>query len=325
MVIRLAQFQPVVLDLNNANDNFGNDADVIVIYDSYGAPGPIATYAGNDVIVLNNFSNSFGSPVNSGTDDDRVFGGQGNDVITVGDGNDVAYGGSGRDEIFAGAGNDVYDGGRGVDILHFGVIGANGGGTGTPNNAAVTCDLADEAIQSFGAFGFDRINSIEDIFGGGGNDQFFGTDGANGIDGRRGNDLIDGRGGNDTLFAFDGSDTLIGGLGADAIVLHEPGGAARDVLRYLSTSDSGTTDSTRDRIANFDKGGLATHDKIDLSPIDGRPGFPGNQVLRFGVQVTTTTSGADTLVTVDNSSEPNDEMTILVQGVTGLTAADFIL
>jgi Ca2+-binding RTX toxin-like protein len=332
MVVRIASIGTEVLDLNNPADEFGLGNDIVVINNSYGTPGTVATYAGNDVIVLNDLSNAFSSPVFGGTGNDRITGGAGVDAVNGGDGNDLVFGAGGNDEIAADAGNDYYDGGAGSDIIHFSVIGANGPGGGVANASGVRCDLAVSGPQDLGVFGLDELHGIENIFGSAGNDQFFGTNGANGIEGRSGDDLVDGRGGNDTLFAFDGSDTMIGGLGADAIILHEPGGAARDTVRYFSLQESGTSAASRDRISNFDRGGQASDDKIDLSAIDARPNVAGNQAFSFVGQLTAaagevqvTVSGSDTLVIVDTDADASAEMSILVAGVTGLTAADFIL
>lgn len=332
MVFRIATLGNEVLDLFNAADNFGADDDFILVRDSYGVAGTVATYGGDDVVLLNDLGAGFAGPVAAGTGNDRVYGGAGIDVLSDGAGSDIVYGAGGNDELFADRGTDIYDGGGGADIIHFSIIDANAPGQGVANTSAVTCDLSIAGAQNLGVFGNDVLHAIENIFGGGGNDTFLGSAIGNAIEGRDGNDLVNGRAGNDTLFAFNGSDTMIGGAGADVIILDEPSGPARDLVRYAAIGDSGVNASTRDTVANFDRGAEATADRIDLSSIDARPNAAGNQAFVFvnsftnlAGEVRVAVLGSDTIVNVDTDSDAAAEMTIVVAGVTGLTAADFIL
>ncbi len=54
------------------------------------------------------------------TDNDVLFGGEGNDTIYGESGNDILDGGTGIDVLFGGSGNDVLIGGEGFDVLHGG-------------------------------------------------------------------------------------------------------------------------------------------------------------------------------------------------------------
>lgn len=125
---------------------------------------------------------------------------------------------------------------------------------------------------------------------------------------------------------------MTGGLGADAIILHEPGGPARDRVRFLTIDDSGLDEGTRDSVNDFDAGGESTADRIDLRAIDAKPLTQNNENFQFVSAFTTaagevkvTVMGSDTLVSVDTDSDAAAEMTILLAGVTGITAGDFIL
>jgi hypothetical protein len=62
-----------------------------------------------------------GDRVNAGATDLTVYGGQGEDVISLfGDGDDLIYGGSETDWIWAGDGDDLVEGGDGIDYLYGG-------------------------------------------------------------------------------------------------------------------------------------------------------------------------------------------------------------
>jgi Ca2+-binding RTX toxin-like protein len=323
---RVADDPSDIVDLWNEEDEFGEDDDVLVIIDSYGPMGPVATYDSDDLIVLNNKSTGFDGPVCGGRDDDDIIGGAGADVLVGGTGEDVVLGRGGNDEIFNDRGDDFYRGGAGADFIHFSVLDADRPFEGVANVEGVTCSLAKRGPQDLGIFGSDIIRGIENIFGGAGDDTFTGNDFANVIEGRDGNDTIRGAGGDDILFAFNGADTLTGGRGADTIVLHEPGSPARDVVVY-GKADSGITAATRDTVNDFDFGGGASDDVIDLSFMPGTATFVGTAGTGAAGEVSVSASGADTLVRVDSATNNRPEMTILLTNVdpASLSAADFML
>lgn len=94
--------------------------------------------------------------------DNRIWGGDGNDILTGGDGNDILYGGNGHDFLVGDGGNDQLYGGNGNDVLY--------GGAGD--------DILD------GGAGDDRL------YGGCGNDTLVWSGG---------NDLLYGQAGDDTF------------------------------------------------------------------------------------------------------------------------------
>ena len=179
-----------------------------------------------------------------GNGNDLVFGGPGNDGITVGNGNDVVFGDDGRvvldpavpvfiqtqdsgtagdDTIFAGDGNDVVLGGPGDD----GITVGNGndvvfGDDGTLV-VGVTATTTDPSIAG-----------NDTIAGGNGNDVVFGGPGVDGITLGNGNDTVfgddglvtfgvsaatidPGVGDVDTIALGDGSDLVFGGAAGDGI------------------------------------------------------------------------------------------------------------
>jgi Ca2+-binding RTX toxin-like protein len=193
----------------------------------------------------------------------------------------------------------------------------------------VTVDLSLTSGQDLGEFGIDHFLGFEDVVGTYGNDTFFGTNGLNVLNGNEGNDILYGRGGNDVIDGDIGADTLVGGLGSDDIVLGGLGSpdSFRDLVRYESLKDSGTTAATRDGIILFKHG----QDKIDLSKLDANLGLKGNQAFKvvkgftkaFG-EVKLVYSGLDTIVQVDGDKDKAVDMTFRVVGA-HLTKGDFIL
>jgi Ca2+-binding RTX toxin-like protein len=286
----------------NSNYNFGLEDDRVV---GLGGDDIIATGAGNDFLD----------------------GGDNNDICYDGDGNDTVIAGAGNDIVFVDAGNDIYYGGNGSDTLSFAYI-HDGISGAVQVTFGIKFDLGSTAVQNLDELGFDQFFGFEDVTAGFGNDTIFGSDGDNFIGNEGGDDLLYGRGGNDVLWGAVGAETFIGGLGQDDIfVAAGVADNSRDIVRYESLKDSGTTDATRDVISWFTHG----QDKIDLSKLDANLGLKGNQAFKvvkgftkaFG-EVKLVYSGADTIVQVDGDKDKAVDMTILVKGVY-LTKGDFIL
>lgn len=319
----------VTLDLSTLAPEFGFANDIVGVL---GGSNTISTYEGNDTVYTTRAVAGSSQNVYLGSGNDSLFGGDGNDAFRDQSGNDVAILAGGNDTLFVGAGNDVYNGGVGTDTVSFRVFVADTGTIAT-NTAGVTFDLAKTTAQNLGIFGVDVFSQFEVVFGGEGNDKLFGNAGNNTLYGYGGNDVINGRGGNDDISGFEGADVLIGGAGQDGLFLGEVA-ARRDIVRFLSLSDSSANPLLSDVIQIFDKGGAANDDKIDLSFIDANPLLAGNQAFTFkgaGAftaargEVRLVVSGADTFVHIDTDADAAAEMIIKVAGVTGLTKADFIL
>ena len=119
---------------------------------------------------------------------DRLSGGDGNDVLAGGEGNDRVYGGRGNDTLIDTGGNDRLWGGRGDDFL-------------------------------FGGEGHDRLYGGRDddvLDGHDGNDRLYGGRGSDNISGGDGDDRIKGGRGDDTLDGGAGGDRLDAGRGDDS-------------------------------------------------------------------------------------------------------------
>ena len=204
----------------------------------------------------------------------------------------------------------------------------NGGELSGQLNAVLGGD-GNETVVNRGA-----INGDVDL--GGGNDLFKGGGGSvdGDIRGRGGNDTLIGGNSDDAIFGDFGNDLLKGGDGDDTLT----GGNGRDVMRGGLGSDTfdfnGVNESAvggqRDRIEDFSK----VEDFIDLSTIDARTGA-GNQAFDFigtqgfhgvkGELRATATGSGNTIIAGDTDGDGNADFQILVQGVTGLTAGDFLL
>ncbi|GAA0479812.1 hypothetical protein Ade02nite_39030 [Paractinoplanes deccanensis] len=160
---------------------------------------------------------------------DALSGGDGNDVILGWDGNDRLLGGNGHDELLGDNGNDIEDGGPGNDYLNQNgePIGSDAdsliGGAGIDavhydlRSRAVTAD-ADAVRGDDGRTGErDTIGtSVEEIYGGSGNDRLLGTPRPDFLDGGPGNDAIAGGSGNDWLTGGPGRDYVNGAAGTDS-------------------------------------------------------------------------------------------------------------
>jgi phosphodiesterase/alkaline phosphatase D-like protein len=157
--------------------------------------------------------------VRGGNGNDSLFGRDGNDFLNGGDGADRIEGGKGNDKASGDAGddvfvatvrdgNDAYDGDGGIDTLDL-------SGTSAPAKVSLERGTASSAD-----IGFDRLDSIENVVGGSGDDRISGDNGANRLDGGAGDDTIDGDRGNDVIIGGKGNDTLKGGPGNDTFVFH---------------------------------------------------------------------------------------------------------
>ena len=143
------------------------------------------------------------SLVDAGDGEDTIDGGSGNDTLHGGDGNDLISGGPSDDVVDGGDGLDTIDGELGNDTL----IGGDGEDT-------IDGSGGDDLINA--SSGNDHVRGGADddlIFGGAGHDLLYGDQDIPG--GNVGDDTILGQGGDDTLLGSGGTDSLNGNAGAD--------------------------------------------------------------------------------------------------------------
>ncbi|WP_372053802.1 hypothetical protein P7L74_18940 [Tistrella mobilis] len=300
----------------NDFDLSGTDGD-----DRFDLSG-ITTITNRRTIWLNDGDDRF---TGSRTVDD-VHGGEGDDRLDGGAGNDIIEGGGGNDTLLGDSGNDIFrvQGDFGIDIIR--------GGTGTDTLQVVagaeTSSLHLNAAASVEILAF----TDADLTGTDGNDSFDLSGVTKITNGRTiwlnaGNDLFVGSQTVDRIHGGAGNDRLQGGKGADILT----GGTGRDTFAYTATSDSTVAATGRDRIEDFSQ---AQGDQIDLSALDAITGTSGNQAFTYigsagfsgkggEVRVAVVTSGV--LVYADLDGDKSSDMSILVAGITSLTAADFIL
>jgi subtilase family serine protease len=221
-----------VINGNDSNNSLSGTPSADVI-NGFGGDDYIEGLAGKDII-------------DGGTGRfDRMFGGDGDDVITDPDGILGAHGGRGNDTInitfAANWDNDInpnnaprsdgkITGGYGNDTI-----------TVTMNNSKFFINLkGDEPVSNTPQEGDDVVtllgtyqNAVVDL--GGGNDTLIGGIGSDNVSGGAGNDTIFGFGGNDKLTGNDGDDILVGGAGNDNLT----GRYGKDIFSFSSPITDG--------------------------------------------------------------------------------------
>lgn len=154
---------------------------------------------------------------------DTLTGSTSNDTLNGGAGADTLVGKAGDDRFVASVddGNDSYEGSQGVDTYDL-----------SATKAAASVSL-DKGTSSSDQTGIDKLTTIENVIGGGGNDVLTGDGLANKLVGLAGDDVISGGGGDDMLIGGAGNDTLTGGAGTNTML----GGTGNDIYVVSSATD----------------------------------------------------------------------------------------
>lgn len=157
------------------------------------------------------------------TGNDEIDGGGGDgDEVDGGPGDDSVDGGPGDvDVVFGGVGNDRVDGGAGVHDI------ASYKGVGGP----VSVDLGSGAVSGAEQ---ERVDGIEDVLGGSGNDTLTGSASPNRLDGGPGNDRLFAVGDGDEAFGGIGSDDCSGSFAAETACGSKGGGNGTAVAMIAS-------------------------------------------------------------------------------------------
>jgi Ca2+-binding RTX toxin-like protein len=221
----------------------------------------------------------------------------------------------------------------GTDSADIIIPGFNSADSGLPSLTAA--DLIE------GRGGADFINGSggdDTVLGGEGDDTLLGDAGIDTLNGEGGNDLLLGGTGIDTLNGGIGSDTLLGeddddvlnggadpdylggGLGADRLT----GGVDNDTFIYnlVTESDSINTDT----ITDFQGGGSARGDQIDLSNIDADSITPDDDPFDWHLGAFVGAGGTPGELAMsgnrllgDTDGVPGADLEIILTGVTALT------
>lgn len=246
---------------------------------------------------------------------DEVYGGSGDDTMTVftaqseywgGGGNDyissagywnLLVGGDGNDTVsYQAQDDDKYLEGWGVDLD----LGREFARTGEGRKEKLW-DFENAEGTSFG----------DGILGSKADNKLWGMDGKDDVVGFKGNDQLFGGEGEDYLSGGNGKDELTGGDGED----HLEGGGGNDlfIFAHVSEMDKG---SKADVIEDFDDG-----DKIDLS---GAGSFTYIDDQNFG-NVAGELRFEDGLLQGDVDGDGNADFEIKVKDVNSLQDSDFVL
>jgi Ca2+-binding RTX toxin-like protein len=144
-----------------------------------------------------------------------IVGTSGANIIHGTAGNDVICGLGGDDHLYGMGGNDFLDGGDGYDQLWGGsgtdqLSGGPGGDTAMydDHRTAVRAFLDGKADSGTGSEHDTLGKTVENIFGGKGNDLLIGNSANNVLYGDDGDDLVDGGAGNDHMFGGRGIDEI---------------------------------------------------------------------------------------------------------------------
>jgi len=230
---------------------------------------------------------------NPATENDTLFGGDGDDHMFAGAGNDVMYGGNGKGFFYGQSGNDIMYGGASFDAFD--------GGTG--NDA---------------------------MYGGDGSDYAKGEEGNDLLSGDAGGDLLLGNEGNDTLFGGTGNDILNGGLGVDR--LYGGAQFDRFVYESTTDSMPGMRDQIMDFQRGMDKIDLMAIDAntmmagnqafkfMGMGALDGMAGE-----LKFVMVDMAGTANDRTIVSGDVNGDGKADFQVELIGLMNLRATDFVL
>jgi hypothetical protein len=257
--------------------------------------------------------------------DDVIRGSSVIDVISGGNGNDKLFGLNGNDTLYGGAGDDLLDGGPGSDKLV--------GGTGDDTYFVTT--TGDKITENLNE-GYDTVVAVTSytlaanveqlqIWG---NAKVTGTGNAldNRIFGNNASNTLNGAAGKDYIVGGTAADKIAGGAGSDLVY----GGNGKDTFVFNALSDFGPTGQP-DTIGDF----VHLQDKIDLKKVDPDAVLTGDQSFTFvgtaaftadsHYQLRYSLAGGNAVVEGDINHDTVADFSILLYGVTILTASDFVL
>jgi trimeric autotransporter adhesin len=198
----------------------------------------------NVIISASSITNVYGGALG-----DKITGNSLSNTLSGNGGNDSLQGAVGDDVLIGGLGNDTYIIDADVDFGTKTIIEATGSGIDSLDFRSsaidIRLDLETSVTQTLSTNVFlasTRLQDIENVYGGFGNNRILGNAlnntltgniGNDILTGEIGNDILNGGGGNDVLAGDTGNDTLNGGDGSDYFI----GGAGDDSLNAGAGDD----------------------------------------------------------------------------------------
>jgi len=201
---------------------------------------------------------------------------------------------------------------------------------------AIAGNIGDNLLRGLdGKDSLDGSTGGDRLFGGAGDDQLTGADGNDLLRGGDGGDTLYGGNddntlkggtGNDLIYGNNGDDVLVGGLGHDTLA--GQAGADTFVLNRVLESPVG---AARDQITDFSS---AAGDIVDLHAIDADVSTGADDGFTFigaaaysgtAGQLRFTHNATNGIIHGDVDGDGVDDFQILVQGVTAMSAGDFLL
>jgi len=229
-------------------------------------------------------------------------------------GADVITGGRGDDILVAGSGNNTVNGGAGDDTIDYRLE----TGDSIVNLALGTATIA---AQGSNPAHTDKLNSLENIWAGSGNDKLIGNSRSNWLEGGAGNDKIYGGAGNDYISGGIGVNTLDGGIGTDTLSFVDlpVSGIGLSVNANLATGNVSVAAVNAGTVINFETvigsngndvltGNALDNELVGGFGVDTMEGGAGNDIYRVD----------NTLdVVKDLGNDSKDE--VFTQGITSYT------
>ena len=216
----------------------------------------VVTYSNTDVTVTVNATNLGTFPLTTpvelfglgGTDSVTIIGTSGNDVIQVSSAGFLVNGASlilnsiENVVLAAGAGNDTYGFNTNTPLGSATVTDSAGNDyltfVGSTNDVTVNLGLTTpQVVNANLTLTLASATSIENIYGGSGNDTLIGNSLNNTLNGYDGDDVLSGGDGNDTLNGGAGNDTLVGGAGNDTYAFNTNTPLGSDTVTDSAGSD----------------------------------------------------------------------------------------
>ena len=267
--------------------------------------------ANNDVVIRGGAGNDTltGGPTFSSPDFkawNRLFGDEGDDIVT---------GGTGRDELDGGPGADRFLGGGGFeDVVTY-----------ASRTAPVFADLDGSNGNDGEAGEHDTIlPDIERLIGGAADDALRGGTDTDDLYGGPGNDTLDGGGSWDVLFGGPGTDTLTGGSGDDVLTGEEgddtaDGGPGNDKIRLRNPAPDAGPDGN-----DVAKGGAGDDIITSGTGTDTISGGAGLDEVRYTDRTARVFADLDAEAGDDGVDGEHDTIATDVEGLGGGAANDML-